>query len=185
VLATPHAIRDRAVLVAGFCTGLRSASLVELELGDIEFERRGAIVRVRREKNDQAGRGRVVGLVHGKHPETCPVRALREWIETRGDFAGALFCHVRRGKKARAVNRSLTPETIGVIVKKRLVQIGVDPTGYSSHSLRSGIVTAAGENNISELIIARTTGHRDLSMVRMYFRRRDAFHASLSSLLDL
>lgn len=179
---SPRAIRNRALLVVGFCAALRSASLSDLQLGDVEFEPRGAVLTLRREKNDQLGYGREIGLPFGKHPETCPVRTLRSWIEIRTSFPGPLFTHIREGHGS---HHSLSNEAISTLLQSGLRRIGVDPAGYSSHSMRSGMVTAAGENNISELIIARTTGHRDLKMVRRYFRRRDAFHTSLSSLLDL
>lgn len=175
-------IRNRAILVVGFCSALRSASLVSLQLADVEFEPRGAVLHIRREKNDQEGEGRLIGLPHGKHAETCPVHCLVQWIAHRGAFPGPLFTHRR---KSAGINRALTAEHIGIVVKKSLRKIGVDPTGYSSHSLRAGLVTAAGEENISDLIIQRQTGHRSTAMVRRYFRRRDAFHVNVVSLLDL
>lgn len=179
---TARSLRNRAILVTGFCSALRSASLVDLQLADVEFEPRGVLLHIRKEKNDQAGKGRMIGLPAGKHPETSAPGCLRDWVARRTSFAGALFTHVKKGA---GVAHALTPEHIGIIVKRSLIRISRDPVGFSSHSMRAGVVTAAGEANISELIIARTTGHRDLAMVRRYFRRRDAFHAALCSLLDL
>jgi len=179
---TAHAIRNRAMLVTGFCAALRSASLVELQVGDVEFEARGAILHIRREKNDQTGKGRLIGLPFGKRPETCPVRALREWIDRRTDFPGPLFTHIRAGG---GLPHALTPEHVGIIVRQSLAKAGKPTAGFSGHSLRAGAVTAAGEQGVTEILISQTTGHRSLAMVRRYFRRRDAFLNALSGFLDV
>lgn len=177
--------RNRALIVVGFCLALRSASLVDLDLADVELdEKLGALVHVRREKNDQAGKGRFLGLVFGKHPETCPVQALKEWLRYRADFSGPLFTHVRQDLSG-AVNHRLKPKTIYAIVKKELRRAGLDPSGFGSHSMRAGLVTAAGEAGVSDLAIAAHTGHRDTDMVRRYFRKRDAFRGNILAHLDI
>lgn len=177
-----RALRDRALIVVGFCSALRSASLVTLQLPDVEFESRGAILHIRQEKNDQEGTGRMIGLPHGRHSETCAVRCLREWLDQRGTVAGAVFCHVRKGAGSAL---PLTPEHVGIIVKRSMRRAGRDCAGFSSHSLRAGLVTEAGEQNCGELAIAAQTGHRTLAMVRRYFRRRDVFRGNVLSALDL
>lgn len=51
------------------------SELVGLDLADVEFNRDGVVVSVRRSKTDQEGQGRRVGIPYGSHPQTCPVRA--------------------------------------------------------------------------------------------------------------
>lgn len=176
--------RNRAIVVVGFCSALRSASLVDLDRADVEFEARGAVLHIRREKNDQAGKGRLIGLPFGKHPETCPVHALDEWLHYRTDFAGPLFTHVKADLSA-AVNHRLLAKTLYAIVKKELRRAGLDPSGFGTHSMRAGCVTEAGEAGLSDLAIAAHTGHRDTDMVRRYFRKRDAFRGNILAALDI
>jgi integrase len=88
-------------------------------------------------------------------------------------------------RRDSGIARPLGSEWIALIVQNALRAIGRDPQGFSSHSLRSGLVTAAGENGIGDLIIAGHTGHQDLKMVRRYFRRRDLFRRNVVSMLDL
>jgi hypothetical protein len=45
----------------------------------------------RRSKTDQEGQGSRVALPWGSQPETCPVRAYRDWIRISGITAGAVF----------------------------------------------------------------------------------------------
>jgi len=77
---TPIALRDRAIVLVGFASALRSANLVALLLEDVEFVEEGVRLTIRKEKQDQEGKlRRWVGIPHGRHPENCPVAA-RVWF---------------------------------------------------------------------------------------------------------
>jgi hypothetical protein len=55
--------------------------VVRLRLEDLAFSDAGIIVTLRKSKTDQEAEGREVGLPWGQHSETCPVRALRRWLD--------------------------------------------------------------------------------------------------------
>jgi len=176
------ALRDRAVLVVGFASALRSANLVALEIQDVEFCARGLVMEVRREKTDQEGRGRLVGLPRGRHLDTCPVRTLTTWLAVRGNEPGPVFSRLDTwGNRAIA----LQPERICQIVQRAVARIGLDATKYGSHSLRAGCITEAGEANLELLAIAAHTGHRDLATLRRYFRHRDVWKGNICAALGL
>jgi integrase len=177
---TPIAARDRAIVLVGFASALRSASLVDLTLQDAEFGEKGLTLAIRREKTDQEGKGRLIGVPFG-HNGTCPVAALQAWVARRGSYAGPLFTVCNGGDTRRAMQA----EQVCRIVQGCLVRIGRDPDGYGSHSIRSGFVTAAGEQNVSDLLIAAQTGHRDIATLRGYFRRTDVFRANACAMLGL
>ena len=178
---TPMSIRDRAILVVGFASALRSANLACLTMADVEFCEKGVKLQIRRSKTDQEGRGATLGLPHGRHPETCPVTALRDWMARRGAYAGPVF--TRFGRIARR-HIPLEAERIGQIVQHAVARIGLESEKYSGHSLRSGMVTASVEQNIDELLIMAQTLHHDRRSLAAYFRRRDVFHSAVA-LLDL
>lgn len=171
-LRTPLAIRDRAVILIGFFSALRRSSLVALDVADIEFVRQGLIISVRKEKQDQSGKGRLIGIPHGKRAETCPVRALAAWLALRGKkTAGPLFPRIQGGAR-------MTGEAIDRVVKRCVKQIGLDPKDrWAAHSLRAGFVTAAAENNCNDFVIRAQTGHRS-DALREYFRRTELFKAN-------
>lgn len=178
----PRDIRNRAILVAGFASALRASSLVALQFGDVEMEKRGAVLHVRREKANQEGKERLIGLPLGKHPETCPVACLQAWMKWRGSFPGPLFTHCRG---SGAINHGLRPEQLCEIVQAALRRIGRNSLGYGSHSLRAGLVSAAAERDVEILRISGQTGHKSLNVLRRYFRRRDVFRANVCDALDL
>jgi integrase len=101
-------VRDRALLVLGFATGLRRSELSALDVFDVSFlPKRRLIVRVRRSKTDQNGAGRDLGIFAGMREETCPSRSLKEWLAVRGLTAGPLFTRFRGDGKRTAARLSL------------------------------------------------------------------------------
>jgi site-specific recombinase XerC len=94
----PARTRDQAVLLFGFSTALRRSNIATVEISDIEFRPEGFVVHIRKEKQDQTGVGRYIGVPNGKHPDTCPVQALKAWLAYRGVTPGPVFCGMRASK---------------------------------------------------------------------------------------
>jgi integrase len=171
---TTLGLRDRALVVLGFATSLRSAELAALELADLTFERRGIVVLVRRSKTDQDGLGRVVGVWPGRRAGTDPVRVVKSWIARRGRWAGPLFARVmpRDGSVAR---EGISPDAVREVVKRLVSQVGLDPAAYGAHSLRSGSLTASAELGRGDREIMRLSGHTTPAMISAYVRHSQAF----------
>lgn len=178
---TPKAIRDRAMLLVGFASALRRSSIVALTLDDLEFTDQGVILTVIREKQDQEAKGRYVAIPNGKHETTCAVGALRSWLAIRAKTQDR---HVFLSVKGRR-RGGLRTQHVSEIVKRGVALLGSDPRPYSGHSLRSGLITAAGEQGLSELLIAEQSGHRSMNVLRMYLRRNNPFRSNACAALDL
>jgi len=84
-------VRDRALLLIGFCGAFRRSELVALDAADVAITRDGLVVTIRRSKTDQEGEGRKIGIPYASHVETCPVRSFQEWLEKSGITQGPLF----------------------------------------------------------------------------------------------
>lgn len=164
-------LRNRAILLLGFATALRRENLATLMLEDLQFRPQGVIVQVSKEKTNQNGPPRWIG-VYTASGDLCPVAAVRTWIDVRGTSPGPLFCHVRRHIQP---SRGLAPEQFARIVQHLARLAGFDPHRYGAHSLRAGFVTAAAQAGASPLLIMQTTGHRTLAMVQRYFRPASVF----------
>ena len=96
-------IRDRALLLTGFSGGLRRSELAGLLFDDMASVEEGILLTLPRSKTDQEGRGRQVAIPRGSQPSTCPVCALRAWIEAAPILGGALFRAGDRHGNVRAV----------------------------------------------------------------------------------
>jgi site-specific recombinase XerD len=176
------AIRDRAILLVGFSSALRRSSIVALNIDDLEFKSEGVILTVVKEKQDQEARGRYIAIPYGKHETTCAVAALRAWLRVRPETPNReVFVDLSSGRH----HGGLTPQHVTKVVKRGIALLGRDPRGYSGHSLRSGFITAAGEEGVSDLLIAEQSGHRNMNVLRMYLRRTNAFRANPCAALDL
>ena len=73
-------IRDRAILLLGFAGAFRLSELVSLDVDDLSFTRDGFIVLIKKSKNDQEGEGLEKAIPYGGNSLTCPVRAIKDWL---------------------------------------------------------------------------------------------------------
>ena len=169
----PGDVRDRALLCLGFASGCRRSELVGLDVGDLSFGDDGLEVTIRRSKTDQEGLGRKVGIPYGGRPRTCPVRAVRDWIDLSYLTEGPLFRPINRFGKILPTR--LTGQSVALIVKRWALEAGFDPALFAGHSLRSGLATAAAKAGKSERSIMKQTGHRSVTVVRRYIRDAELF----------
>jgi integrase len=95
--ATPHGLRDRALLLIGFAGGFRRSELAAITLDHVEDTTDGLKILIPRSKTDQEGEGRTIGIRYGSDPRSCPVRAYRAWIAAAGITEGPVFRHFRKG----------------------------------------------------------------------------------------
>jgi integrase len=165
-------VRDRALLLVGFAGGFRRSELVGLDVSDLEHMRQGVTVHLRRSKTDQIGAGRRIGIPFGR-TRHCPVLALENWLEISGIKTGAIFRPIDRHGRVAAVR--LSGDAVSVTVKERVAGAGLDPTGFSGHSLRAGFATSAAQAGVSTLKIRAQTGHASDAMLARYVRDGEIF----------
>ena len=75
------------------------------------------------------------------------------------------------------------PESSSAIVKQRVKLIGLDPEGFSGHSLRAGLATSAAMAGLSTLAIRQQTGHRSDAMLARYVRSGELFTSNAAGAL--
>jgi site-specific recombinase XerD len=176
-------VRDRVLLLIGFCGAFRRSELVALDAADVSVTREGLVVTIRRSKTDQEGEGRKIGIPYASHLETCPVRSLQDWLEKSGITEGPLFRPIDRfGRMASA---RLSAAAVADIVKRYAAAVGLDATEFAGHSLRSGLATSAAAAGASERSIMRQTGHRSEKMVRRYIKDGSLFRENAVAAVGL
>ena len=176
-------IRDRALLLVGFAGAFRRSELAALRFEDLEETKEGLIIRIGRSKTDQEAQGREAAIPYGSTPETCPVRACHDWIGAAQLEKGPLFRRIDRHDHISP--RALHKDSIGSIVKRAALRVGLDPAVYAGHSLRAGFCTQAYVNGAREFDIMRQTGHRSLQTLRKYIRGRGLFRDNAAAKLGL
>lgn len=168
----PKDVRDRAMLLLGFALAARRSELVALDVEDVEYTAKGALVTIRRSKTDQEARGRKVAVPFGR-TRHCPIAALKGWLSFAGIETGSIFLAVN--KHGDIIRRRITGETVRQMLKTRLAQVAYDPAPFSAHSLRAGLVTSAAMAGASSYKIRQVTGHRTEAGLAPYLRTVDLF----------
>jgi len=129
--------------------------------------KQGLIVNIRRSKTDQDGAGRKIGIPLGRTAH-CPVMAVERWVALAGIASGPLFRPVDR--HGRVSQGRLSGEAVSLIVRARVAAAGLDPTGYSGHSVRAGFATSAAMAGVQSWKIRQQTGHASDAMLTRYVR---------------
>jgi site-specific recombinase XerD len=178
---TTIGLRDRALLLLGFATAMRRSELVALDVGDITEYDEGLVVELRRSKTDQVGAGRSI-LVKRRSDLLCPARAVREWI-TDAKLSGnnPLFHPVHRSGKV--LDGRLSAQGVAIVVKRAVLNAGLDPADYAGHSLRAGHVTSAARAGVDDHVIMQTTGHTNRAMLARYRHEVPRFDEASSAKL--
>lgn len=159
--------RDAALLLLGFATALRRGELVALTVADLEFTSKGLVVLVRRSKTDQEAVGRPIAVPFGRDKATCPVSAVRAWLDMAAILGGAIF---RAVDQHGHIGKALSDRSVASVIKRRVEPIGLDPMRFGGHSLRAGFATSAAAARVEERDIAKVTGHRSIAVLRLYVR---------------
>lgn len=152
-----RAARDRALIVLGFVFGLRRAELVGLVRESVELGPSGVTVHLRRSKTDPLGVGTTLAAAAGEVAATCPVEALRAWLDVRGEHTGSLW----ELRDSKAVVR---------ILRARLTAAGFDVAGISGHSLRAGMITAALGAGAPDAVVMQRSRHKSRAAFGRYVR---------------
>jgi integrase len=165
-------LRDRALLLVGFAGALRRSEIVALDVEHVTWLRTGFRLLIAKSKTDGEGRGAAVLITHGDHSETCPVRALRAWLDAATISQGPIFRKVARGGHVQP--HRLSEDGVRQIVRKRAAAAGLQGSReefLGPHGLRAGFITTAYDNGVPDEEIMGHTRHRSLATMRTYVRR--------------
>ncbi len=168
--AAPVAWRDRTLLELLYGSGVRVSELVALDLGDVERDREGALVRVRHGKGDKAR------LVPVSVAALCALDGyllrrseLRPKRGARGQDERALLLNVRGGR--------LTVRSVARILAHYLPQASRHDA--SPHALRHSFATHLLDEGADLRAIQEMLGHASARTTQRYT------HVSLAHLMDV
>lgn len=174
-------IRDRAILLIGFVGALRRSEIAGLADKDIKFVEEGFELNLSQSKTG----ARDLVIPYGSNPLSCPVRALKKWLEVANISINILDDSLRTpifrpiNKHGHIGERQLTGASIALIVKRNAyvkqmilwaIENGEFAPSYAGHSLRAGFVTEAVLQEIPEHLITAQTGHKRRETLEKYIR---------------
>jgi integrase len=155
---TPRDLRDRALLILGFRTGLRRESLQRLAFEDIDFRAHRMTVVIK------GGRRHVLAF----DPEVGrALGAWATWLRRLGVASGRVFRALRStvARGGLAIGATLSPAAINQLVKQRAAAVGIP---FHPHLMRHCFVSWAVSRGVSPAEIMRATGHRNMDMIALY-----------------
>lgn len=153
---------------------------MSLDYEDISTLRQGIILHLRRSKTDQEGAGRKIGIPHGR-TRHCPVTALETWLQRSGINGGPLFRPINR--HGHIADTRLSGEAVAKVVRQRISKGGINPSGFSGHSLRSGFATSCAQAGVSSWKIRQQTGHASDAMLSRYVKAGQLFEENAAAAL--
>ncbi|THH03535.1 hypothetical protein EW146_g10421 [Bondarzewia mesenterica] len=68
----------------------------------------------------------------------CPVRALSEWLFVSQINEGYIFCRIMSGDRVAVANTPMSTEQFLEMFRNNLLDVGIDPHPYGTHSFRRG-----------------------------------------------
>lgn len=151
----PTGIRDRALLLLMYKTGLRVEEALDLKPADIDH-RQGS-VRVLHGKWD---RDRTVGVDDGTLAVVELWEAKRKELGSNG--RATLFCTLAGGK--------LSPEQVRQMIKRRAAKAGITKRVHP-HALRHTYASEMAGEGIPVHQIQRLLGHRHLATTALYIEQ--------------
>ena len=186
-------LRDRAILLIGYAGGLRRSEIVSLDVekddtidsgGWIEILKDGAVLTL----NAKTG-WREVEIGRGSAEQTCPVHALKQWLNFAKIDFGPVFVRTSRDGK-RALEARLNDKHVARLIKQTVLNSGIRSelpekdrlALFSGHSLRAGLASSA---EVDERYVQKHLGHASAEMTRRYQRRRDRFRVNLTKAAGL
>lgn len=132
---------------------LRVGEIVYTELGQLQqivslndaqilCEGKDQFIRLRLQhsKCDHAGKGTFIDIAKTDTP-VCPVKLLKDYLAIRSKLNGLLFCHFN--------GKHVSRYQFSSILSKSLKVLGIDSSGFKSHSFRIGAATEAAAKGIS------------------------------------
>ncbi|ACK68381.1 integrase family protein (plasmid) [Rippkaea orientalis PCC 8801] len=156
---TTQGIRDAALIAILRGAGLRRAEAVKLQLKD--FTQEAGSLQIIGGKGDK---DRLVYL-----PESA-ISIVNRWLEVRGFTPGALLCPIQKG--GRIVIRSMSSQSVLLIVQKRAIAAGVE--SFSPHDFRRTFCSDLLDAGVDIVTVQKLAGHASPVTTAKYDRRGEA-----------
>ena len=145
-------VRDRALLMLLYRTGMRIGELLQVKVDDIILSEQTILLYIG-SKNYE---GREV------YYSSDAEQALKDWLRTRDPTKRYLFY----GR----TDKPLSYVAAWTVMRKALERSGLSDKGYSLHSLRHTFATEMINHGMRVEVLQKILGHQDIEMTMRYAR---------------
>lgn len=173
-------LRDRALILLGFAGAFRRSELVGINVEDLDFQEEGLLIRLPFTKT---GEDAIRGVTWGQFENTCPIRALKTWLEFAELSEGPVFLQVRKG--GNITKQRLKPRAAALLLKQRVASLGWEVTEFSGHSFRRGWLTTAAKAGVSLKEMMAHAGQKTPSVTLGYIELIELLRNSPSGKVGL
>ena len=176
-------LRDRALLLICWQAALRCSEVVSLDWRDYaEAAPLGGTLVVRKSKGARDGRPVSLPVTTEVVAEYCPVAAMAAWRRKSPSRAPGvpIFLAAHRDLKGAigiVSGRRLGSRGVGRMMVRRMEAAGLDAEGFSSHSLRAGMLTEAAAAGVSPWRLKDHSRHKRSETLDLYVREIEALHS--------
>jgi site-specific recombinase XerD len=150
-------LRDRALIVTLWRTGLRISEALGLRLHDVDLER--GTLRVRGTKTRTSDR--TVGI------DRMTAAHLRDWLDVRAEIGippvGHIFCCISRHERGNPVKPAQTRQKLHRLGEKANLSKRVHP-----HGLRHTFASELADEGVDIRIVSRALGHSNVAITSRY-----------------
>ena len=183
-------LRDRAILLLGWASGGRRRSeIVSLDLADLdlrEFDSTGLVwLRLPGTKTTTAANTPRLVL------KGQAAQAVVAWIEASARSRVGKLAENTGGPLFRRISRTgvvgqhrLTPDAVGLILRRLLIAAGLPPGFATAHGLRAGFLTQAARDGVQLQAAMRLSLHRSMAQAQRYYDDVELTDNPATNLLD-
>jgi site-specific recombinase XerD len=152
-----RALRDRAMLITLFSTGLRVSELCSLNRNEINIDRGEVAVK---------GKGGKVRLVFLSERAK---NTIKDYLDKRSDVDDALFIQIPKNARfEKYENLRLTPRSVQRLIKKYSIVAGIVGKRITPHILRHSFATDLLQNGADIRSVQALLGHSNLTTTQIY-----------------
>lgn len=170
--------RDKTISMLGGDHGWRASTIVSIKIEDIDSGPEGVTLGVCDQKTSITGQLQYIPIPHNDGHLTCLACTLDNFLKTLRDMGiteGPLFSGIDRWKNIS--RKALNPRSITYLLQKNLAAAQIDqPTTYTSHSYRHGVVKACVIARWPQEEIMLRTLHRSRRGLGEYIKGIDPWY---------
>lgn len=167
-------VRNRAMISIGFSGAFRRSELITLTVDDLEFVENGVNITLKKSKSNQVGKKECKAIPYARRgPKYCPVKLLQKWLDRSEITAGPIFPRIY--KSGCIGQKPMTGNGFYKLLSVLVNNAGMETTGYSPHSLRSGMITSAHRAGKDRFKTKEVSGHKNDACFDKYIRTDDPY----------